>query len=49
MGFGIKSVFAVPEGTGDDCSIHDAGFVASEILLSDEGEQLYGCTRSLAL
>lgn len=36
MGLGIKSVFAVPERIGDDRSIHDAEFEASEILFSDE-------------
>lgn len=38
VGLGIKSVFAVPEGIGDDRSILDAEFEAPEILLSDEGK-----------
>lgn len=42
-------MFAVPEGVGDDRSMHDAEFEPCEILLSDEGKQLHGCTRSLAL
>lgn len=42
-------MFAIPEGIGDDRSTHEAEFEALEMLLSDEGEELYGCTRSLAL
>lgn len=42
-------MFAVPEGIGDDRSTQDEELEASEIPLSDERTELYGCTRTLAL